>query len=173
MSLLAALTIKVSAILLLVLAGAVCLRTRSASARHWVLAVGIVAAGGAPALHVLPILPVVEVAPTAAGVLGPAVASEAVAGRRERRCRRPVGRNHLAGGHGGQRRCAPGRVGETPMAPRVVASCDGRTVASAVLRSRTVLRPEARCRPAVRAAARTGGHVGLAAGRRDAAGVRS
>ena len=79
MSLLAALTIKVSAILLLVLAGAVCLRTRSASARHWVLAVGIVAAGGAPALHVLPILPVVEVAPTAAGVLGPAVASEAVA----------------------------------------------------------------------------------------------
>ena len=79
MSLLAALTIKVSAILLLALIGAVCLRTRSASARHWVLAVGVVSAGAAPALHLLPILPVVEVALADAGVLGPAVASEAVA----------------------------------------------------------------------------------------------
>ena len=40
MSLLAALTVKVSAILLLVLAGALCLRTRSAAARRWVLAIG-------------------------------------------------------------------------------------------------------------------------------------
>ena len=78
-SLLGALTIKVSAILLLALIGAVCLRTRSASARHWVLAVGVVSAVAAPALHVLPILPVVQVAPADAGVLGPAVASEAVA----------------------------------------------------------------------------------------------
>ena len=54
MSLLAALTIKVSAILLLALIGALCLRTRSASARHWVLAVGVVSAVAAPALHVLP-----------------------------------------------------------------------------------------------------------------------
>ena len=78
-SLLGALTIKVSAILLLALIGAVCLRTRSASARHWVLAVGVVSAVATPALHVLPILPVVQVAPADAGVLGPAVASEAVA----------------------------------------------------------------------------------------------
>ncbi len=79
MSLLAALTIKVSAILLLALISAVCLRTRSASARCWVLAVGVASAAVAPALHVLPILPVVEVAPADAGVLGPAVASAAVA----------------------------------------------------------------------------------------------
>ena len=79
MSLLAALTIKVSAVLLLALAGAVCLRARSASARHWVLAVGVVSAGAAPALHVLPVLPAVQVAPADAGVLGTAVASEAVA----------------------------------------------------------------------------------------------
>ena len=63
MSLLAALTIKVSAILLLALIGTLCLRTRSASARHWVLAVGVVSAVAAPALHVLPIPPVVRVAP--------------------------------------------------------------------------------------------------------------
>ena len=63
MSLLAALTVKVSAILLLVLAAALCLRTRSAAARHWVLAVGVVSACGAPALHVLPVPPVVQVAP--------------------------------------------------------------------------------------------------------------
>ena len=63
MSLLAALTIKVSAILLLALIGARCLRTRSASARHWVLAVGVVSAVAAPALHVLPIPAVVRVAP--------------------------------------------------------------------------------------------------------------
>ena len=62
MSLLAALTIKVSAILLLALIGALCLRTSSASARRWVLAVGVVSAVAAPALHVLPILPV-RVAP--------------------------------------------------------------------------------------------------------------
>ena len=78
MSLLAALTLKVSAILLLALISAVCLRTRSASARHWVLAVGVASAAVAPALHVLPILPVVEVAQADAGVLGPAVASAAV-----------------------------------------------------------------------------------------------
>ena len=79
MSLLAALTLKVSAILLVALVGAVCLRRRSASARHWVLAVGVVSAAVAPALHVLPILPSVELAPADARVLGPAVASEAVA----------------------------------------------------------------------------------------------
>ena len=79
MSLLAALTLKVSAILLVALISAVCLRTRSASARCWVLAVGVASAAVAPALHVLPILPVVEVAPADAGVLGPAVASAAVA----------------------------------------------------------------------------------------------
>ena len=79
MTLLAALTVKVSAILLLALMGALCLRRRSAAVRHWVLAVGVVAAAAAPALHVLPVLPAVEVAPTGAGVLGPAVASEAVA----------------------------------------------------------------------------------------------
>ena len=79
MSLLSALTVKVSAILLLALIGAVCLRARSAAARHWVLAVGIVSACVAPALHVLPIPPSVQVAPAGAGVLGPIVASEAVA----------------------------------------------------------------------------------------------
>ncbi len=78
MSLLAALTLKVSAVLLLALVAAVCLRTRSASARHWVLAVGVVSAGAAPALHVLPVPPLVEVAPADAGALGPAVASVAV-----------------------------------------------------------------------------------------------
>ena len=62
-SLLAALTMKVSAILLLALAGALCLRTRSASVRHWVLAVGVVSASVAPALHVLPVPPVVRLAP--------------------------------------------------------------------------------------------------------------
>ena len=78
-SLLGALTIKVSAILLLALIGAVCLRARSAAARHWVLAVGIVSACAAPALHVLPIPPAVQMVPAGAGVLGPVVASEAVA----------------------------------------------------------------------------------------------
>ena len=63
MSLLAALTVKVSAILLLTLVAALCLRARSAGARHWVLAVGVVSACVAPALHVLPIPPVVQVAP--------------------------------------------------------------------------------------------------------------
>ena len=79
MSLLAALTIKVSAILLVALTGAACMRTRAASARHWVLAVGVLAAGAVPALHVLPILPAVQMAPADAGVLGTAVAAEAVA----------------------------------------------------------------------------------------------
>ena len=79
MSLLGALTIKVSAILLLALIGAVCLRARSAGARHWVLAIGVVSACVAPALHVLPIPPVVHMAPAGAGVRGPVVASEAVA----------------------------------------------------------------------------------------------
>ena len=63
MSLLAALTVKVSAILLLALVGVLCLRMRSAAARHWVLAIGVVSACVAPALHVLPIPPVVQVAP--------------------------------------------------------------------------------------------------------------
>ncbi|MYH31224.1 MAG: TonB family protein [Acidobacteria bacterium] len=62
-SLLAALTVKVSAILFLTLAGARCLRARSASARHWVLAVGVLSACAAPALHVLPMPPAVRVAP--------------------------------------------------------------------------------------------------------------
>ena len=63
MILLVALTLKVSAILLLALAGAFCLRTRSAAARRWVLAIGVVSACAAPALHVLPVPPVVRVAP--------------------------------------------------------------------------------------------------------------
>ena len=62
-SLLAVLTVKVSAILLLTLAGALCLRTRSAAARRWVLAVGVVAACLAPALHAAPVPSVVRVAP--------------------------------------------------------------------------------------------------------------
>ena len=62
MGLLAALTVKVSAILLLALIGALCLRRSSASARRWVLAVGVVSAVAAPALHVFPVLPV-RVAP--------------------------------------------------------------------------------------------------------------
>ena len=61
-SLLAALTVKVSAILLLTLAGAFSLRRRSAAARHWVLAIGVASACVAPAIHVLPIPPVVRVA---------------------------------------------------------------------------------------------------------------
>jgi len=60
---LAALTFKVSAILLLALAGALCLRPRSAAARHWVLTVGVVAACAAPAIHVLPLLPGLQAAP--------------------------------------------------------------------------------------------------------------
>ena len=63
MSLLAVLTVKVSAILLLALAGTLCLRGSSASAKRWVLAVGVVAAVATPALHVLPIPPVVRTAP--------------------------------------------------------------------------------------------------------------
>ena len=60
---LAALTVKVSAILLLALAGALCLRARSAAARHWVLTVGVVSACAAPAIHVLPLLPGAQAAP--------------------------------------------------------------------------------------------------------------
>ena len=92
MSLLAVLIVKVSAILLLALIGALCLCSKSASTRRWVLAVGVVSAFAAPTLHVLPILPV-RVAPVGphvfdalspyvpstepadAGGLGPAVAS--------------------------------------------------------------------------------------------------
>ena len=62
-SLLVALTVKVSAILFLTLAGALCLCTRSAAARHWVLAIGVVSACVAPALHVLPMPPAVRMAP--------------------------------------------------------------------------------------------------------------
>ena len=53
-NLLAALTIKVSAILLLTLICTLGLRRSSASARHWVLAVGVVSALAMPALHSLP-----------------------------------------------------------------------------------------------------------------------
>ena len=115
MSLLAALTVKVSAILLLALVAALCLRTKSAAARHWVLAIGVMSACVAPALHVLPMLPVVRMAPVGplswsagpvfevlrlrpyipftepadAGVVGPAVASES-AGPRPGRSRPEV-----------------------------------------------------------------------------------
>ena len=106
-SLLAALTLKVSAILLLALVGALCLRTRSAAARHWVLAIGVVSACVAPAIHLMPILPAVQVAPVGAlawragpildalrlrpyaltadaGAIGPAGASEPAGSRPER-----------------------------------------------------------------------------------------
>ena len=63
MSLLAVLTLKVSAILLLTLIGTLLLRRSSASARHWVLAVGVVSAVAVPALHVLPSPPVARMAP--------------------------------------------------------------------------------------------------------------
>lgn len=52
-SVLAPWTIKVSAILLLALIASLCLRRRSASARRWVLAVGVVSALAMPALGVL------------------------------------------------------------------------------------------------------------------------
>ena len=63
MSLLAVLTLKVSAILILALIGTLLLRRSSASARHWVLAVGVVSAVAVPALHVLPTPPVARMAP--------------------------------------------------------------------------------------------------------------
>ena len=63
MGLLAVLTLKVSAILLLALIGTLLLRRSSASARHWVLAVGVVSAVAVPALHVLPTPPVARMAP--------------------------------------------------------------------------------------------------------------
>ena len=81
-SLLAALTIKVSAILLLALIGTLCLRRSSASARHWVLAVGVVSALAVPALHVLPMhtlwprLSVPFTGRTDVGLLGAAVVSQ-------------------------------------------------------------------------------------------------
>ena len=120
MSLLAALTVKVSAILLVVLVGALCLRTRSAAARRWVLAVGVVSACAVPALHVLPVPPLVRVAPLGAldwsagpvfdmlglrpyalftadaDVFGPAVASESAAFRPGRSGRAAAA---VAGGH--------------------------------------------------------------------------
>ena len=52
-SAIAALTMKVSAILLLALVASLCLRRSSASARHWVLAVGVVSALATPALGIL------------------------------------------------------------------------------------------------------------------------
>ncbi len=63
MNLLVVLTLKVSAVLLLALIGTLLLRRSSASARHWVLAVGVVSAVVAPALHVLPTPPVARMAP--------------------------------------------------------------------------------------------------------------
>lgn len=63
MTLLLASTIKVSAILLVALLGAACLRTRSAAVRHWVLAVGVASAFIAPLVHVLPLAPTLHVAP--------------------------------------------------------------------------------------------------------------
>ena len=63
MSLLAVLTLKVSAVLLLALIGTLLLRRSSAAARHWVLAVGVVSAIAVPALHVLPTPPVARMAP--------------------------------------------------------------------------------------------------------------
>ena len=159
------------AILLLALIGTLCLRTRSASARHWVLAVGVVSAGAAPALHVLPILPVVRVVPADAGVLGPAVASEAVAA---------VASDDVVG-----------RLVVTIWLVGAVASVGVLLVGLARLRSlrasssrvtdgpwhravhrpRAVVRPKTRRRSAVRPAAGTGGDVGLAAAGRHAAGV--
>ena len=63
MNLLAVLTFKVSAILLLTLLGTLLLRRSSAAARHWVLAVGVVSAVALPALHALPTPPVARMAP--------------------------------------------------------------------------------------------------------------
>ena len=63
MSLLAVLTLKVSAILLLALIGVLVLRRGSAAARHWVLAVGVVSAAAVPALHILPTPPVARMDP--------------------------------------------------------------------------------------------------------------
>ena len=104
MGLLAALTIKVSAILFLALVAAFCVRRSSACTRRWVLAVGVVSAVAAPALHVLPLPAVVQLAPVGplaydllrllpdvlfgepadAGLPGPAVAPQPAGPRRDR-----------------------------------------------------------------------------------------
>ena len=57
------LTLKMSAVLLLALFGTLLLCRRSASARHWVLAVGVLSAVAVPALHFLPTPPVARMAP--------------------------------------------------------------------------------------------------------------
>ena len=86
-SVLAACTIHVSAILLLALIGSRCLRRSSASARHWVLAVGVVSALAMPALRVLAVdglrlrlgLPFADHAD--AGSFGTAVVSQSAGSR--------------------------------------------------------------------------------------------
>ena len=193
MSLLAVLTVKVSAILLLALAGALCLRGSSASAKHWVLAVGVVAAVAAPALDVLPIPPVVPMVPVGPLVFdalrlgsyvlltepaaGVGVAELAAASQ-------PPAAAVVAGG------AVVGRMAVTIWLLGAVTSVgvllvglarlrwlrasssrvtDGRW--PAVRRSRAVVRPETRRRPGVRAASRLDGDVGLAAASRHAAGV--
>ena len=81
-SLLAALTIKVSVILLLALICTLGLRRSSASARHWVLAAGVVSALAMPVLHVLPMhtlrlrLSVPFTGRSDVGLLGTAVVSQ-------------------------------------------------------------------------------------------------
>ena len=202
MSLLAVLTLKVSAILLLALTTTLLLRGSSAAARHWVLAVGVVSAAAVPALHVLPTPPVARMAPVGLLLLdalpldsyvrfaapadtdavGSGVASRPTGPRPGRP--RPVaaavagadvvgrvGRDGLAGGRGRRSRRASGRVGEAPMAPRVVEPGDGRAVASVVRRPRAVVRPDPRRRPPVGSTSGAGGDVGLAAARRHATGV--
>lgn len=104
MSLLAVLTVKVSAILFLALIGVRGLRRRSAAARHWLLAVGVVSACAAPVFHVAPIPPAARVAavgplvfdavrpracapcaePADAGGPGPAAAAEPAVSRTRR-----------------------------------------------------------------------------------------
>ena len=173
MSLLAALTIKVSAILLVALTGAACLRTRAASARHWVLAVGVLAAGAVPALHVLPILPAVQMAPADAGVLGTAVAAEAVAAvARVDAVSRLAVTIWLAGAVASVAVLLVGlaRLRWLRASSSRVADGPWHRLCTDLARS---VRPAARCRPPVRSASGAGGHVGLAATGRPAAGVGS
>ena len=177
MSLLAVLTIKVSAILLLALIGTLCLRKSSAAARRWVLAVGVVSAVAAPALHFLPIPPV-RVAPVEPLVsdalrLGPdvpftepavaTVASDDVVGR--------LAVTIWLVGAAASAGVLLVRVGEAPMAPRVVEPGEGWAVASTVCRPRGVVRPGTRRRPAPGSASGSGGDVGLAPAGRHVAGV--